>query len=144
MFWRKLHLTEVSRAGDKFCGQWHFDSVHKEWVGNLVWSAEVEDILEACKYKDGESKRTHSKAMSIGNITKLHDYVGCDTGTGNTVVSWSWVKNFFSFKVTFVTELVSTICHMLMVAYISVGISFFSTTTGDHRGPSNGLCAYRE
>ena len=91
--------------------------VNKEWVGNLVWSAEVEDILEACKYK---GKRTHSKAMSIGNITKLHDYVGCDTGTGNTAVSWSWVKKKFSFKVTFVTELVSTICHMLMVAYISV------------------------
>ena len=74
MFWRKLHLTEVSRAGDKFRGQWHFDSVNKEWVGNLVWSAEVEDILEACKYKDGESERTHSKAISVGNMTKLHDY----------------------------------------------------------------------
>jgi hypothetical protein len=34
-----------------------------------VRSAEVEDILEACKYKDGESERTHSKAMSIGDMT---------------------------------------------------------------------------
>ena len=67
-------LTEISRAGDKFCCQWHFDSVNKEWVGNPVQSAEVEDILEACKYKDGESKWTHSKAMSIGNMTKLYDY----------------------------------------------------------------------
>jgi hypothetical protein len=39
-----------------------------------VRSAEVEDILEACKYKDGESERTHSKAMSIGDMTKLYDY----------------------------------------------------------------------
>ena len=67
-------LTEISRAGDKFCGQWHFDSVNKEWIGNPVWSTEVEDILEACKYKDGESKQTHSKAMSVGDMTKLHDY----------------------------------------------------------------------
>ena len=74
MFWRKLHLTEVSRTGDKFHGQWHFDLVNKEWVGNLVQSAEVEDILETCKYKDGESERTHSKAISVGNMTKLHDY----------------------------------------------------------------------
>jgi hypothetical protein len=67
-------LTEVSRAGDKFRGHWHFDSVNKEWVGNPVRSAEVEDILEACKYKDGESERTHSKAMSIGDMTKIYDY----------------------------------------------------------------------
>ena len=31
-------------------------------------------MLEACKYKDGESERTHSKAMSIGDMTKLYDY----------------------------------------------------------------------
>jgi hypothetical protein len=34
----------------------------------------VDDILEACKYKDGESERTHSKAISIGDMTKLYDY----------------------------------------------------------------------
>jgi hypothetical protein len=34
----------------------------------------VEDILEACKYKDGESERTHSKAMSVGDMIKLYDY----------------------------------------------------------------------
>ena len=67
-------LTEVSRAGDKFRGQWHFDSVNKEWVGNPVRSAEVSDMLEACKYKDGESERTHSKAMSIGDMTKIYNY----------------------------------------------------------------------
>ena len=64
----------ISRAGDKFRGQWHFDSVNGEWVGNPVRSAEVCDILEACKYKDGESERHHSKAMSIGDMTKLHEY----------------------------------------------------------------------
>ena len=61
-------------AGDKFCGQWHFDLVNNEWVGNPVRSAEVEDILEACKYKDGESERTHSKAMSVDDMTKLYNY----------------------------------------------------------------------
>jgi hypothetical protein len=34
----------------------------------------VDDILEACKYKDGESERTHSKAMSVGDMTRLYDY----------------------------------------------------------------------
>ena len=67
-------LTEVSRAGDKFRGQWHFDSVNKEWVGNPVRSAEVSDILEACKYKDRESERTHSKAMSIDDMTNIYNY----------------------------------------------------------------------
>ena len=69
-------LVEVMelRAGDKFRGQWHFDSVNKEWVGNPVRSAEVSDILEACKYKDGESERTYSKAMSIGDMTALYNY----------------------------------------------------------------------
>ncbi|KAF8807159.1 hypothetical protein BYT27DRAFT_7255803 [Phlegmacium glaucopus] len=40
-------------AGDKFHGHWHFDTVNKEWIGNPVCSAEVGDILEACKYKNG-------------------------------------------------------------------------------------------
>ena len=31
-------------------------------------------MLEACKYKDGESERTHSKAMSIGDMKKIYDY----------------------------------------------------------------------
>jgi hypothetical protein len=69
-----ISLTEVLRAGDKFRVQWHFDGVNKEWVGNPVRSAEVSDMHEACKYKDGESERNHSKAMSIGDMKKIYDY----------------------------------------------------------------------
>ena len=34
----------------------------------------MSDMLEACKYKDGESERTHLKAMSIGDMTKIYNY----------------------------------------------------------------------
>jgi antirestriction protein len=47
--------------------------VKKEWVGNPAKSAAVEDMLEACKNKDGEGERKHSRAMSIEDMQKLHD-----------------------------------------------------------------------
>ena len=31
-------------------------------------------MLEACKNKDGEADRTHSRAMSIQDMQKLYDY----------------------------------------------------------------------
>ena len=94
-------LTEISRAGNKFCGQWHFDPVNIEWVGNPVWSAEVEDILKACKYKDGESERTHSKAMSIGDMTKLHDYATSQClSLKISVVQWGFFLLFVALAST--------------------------------------------
>ncbi|KIM44296.1 hypothetical protein M413DRAFT_25722 [Hebeloma cylindrosporum] len=59
--------------GDKYRGRWRYDEVNKEWVGNPVRSAVVEDMLEACKNKDGESERRHSRAISIEDMKKLHD-----------------------------------------------------------------------
>jgi hypothetical protein len=47
--------------------------VKKEWVGNPARSATVEDMLEACKNKDGEGERRHSRAMSIEDMQKLHN-----------------------------------------------------------------------
>ncbi|KAF8167130.1 hypothetical protein B0H34DRAFT_739725 [Crassisporium funariophilum] len=58
-------------AGDKFRGRWRFDNVLNEWVGSPVRSAEVEDMLEACKNKDGEGERKHSRAMSIDDMQKF-------------------------------------------------------------------------
>jgi hypothetical protein len=47
--------------------------VRKEWVGNPARSATVEDMLEACKNKDGEGERRHSRAMSIEDMQKLYN-----------------------------------------------------------------------
>jgi antirestriction protein len=45
----------------------------KEWVGNPVRSAAVEDMLEACKNKDGKGEQRHSRAMSIEDMQNLHN-----------------------------------------------------------------------
>ena len=44
-----------------------------EWVGNPARSATVEDMLEACKNKDGEGERRHSRAISIEDMQKLYN-----------------------------------------------------------------------
>ena len=61
------------RQGDKYRGRWRYDDVRKEWVGNPARSAAVEDMLEACKNKDGEGERRHSRAISIEDMKKLHN-----------------------------------------------------------------------
>ena len=61
------------RQGDKYRGRWKYDDAKKEWVGNPAKSATVEDMLDACKNKDGEGERKHSRAISIEDMHKLHD-----------------------------------------------------------------------
>ncbi|KAH9475673.1 hypothetical protein JR316_0011232 [Psilocybe cubensis] len=63
------HYDQMS--GDKYRGKWHFDVHSKEWVGNPVRSAEVEDQVAACKQKDGEGERKHSRAISIQDMQYL-------------------------------------------------------------------------
>ena len=46
----------IFRQGDKYRGRWKYDDVKKEWVGNPAKSAAVEDMLDTCKNKDGESE----------------------------------------------------------------------------------------
>jgi hypothetical protein len=65
--------VHIFRQGDKYRGRWRFDDVKKEWVGNPARSATVEDMLEACKNKDGEGERRHSRAMSIEDMKKLYN-----------------------------------------------------------------------
>ncbi|KAF8956169.1 hypothetical protein BDZ97DRAFT_1708433 [Flammula alnicola] len=62
-------------AGDKYRGLWRYDEIRQEWLGNPVRSAEVEDMLEACKNKDGEGERTHSRAMTIQDMKRLYEYI---------------------------------------------------------------------
>ena len=61
------------RQGDKYRDRWRYDEVKKEWVGNPAKSAAVEDMLDACKNKDGEGDRKHSRAISIEDMRKLHN-----------------------------------------------------------------------
>ena len=63
----------VFRQGDKYRDRWKYDRIKKEWVGNPAKSAAVEDMLDACKNKDGEGERKHSRAMSIEDMRKLHN-----------------------------------------------------------------------
>ncbi|KAF4613695.1 hypothetical protein D9613_008208 [Agrocybe pediades] len=58
--------------GDKYRGRWRYDDAKKEWTGNPVDSAAVEDMMDACKNKDGESERKHSRAISIEDMGKLY------------------------------------------------------------------------
>jgi hypothetical protein len=61
------------RQGDKYRDRWKYDDARNEWVGNPAKSATVEDMLDACKNKDGESERKHSRALSIEDMKKLRD-----------------------------------------------------------------------
>lgn len=45
----------------------------KEWVGNPAKSVAVEDMLDACKNKDGKGEWRHSRAMSFEDMQKLHN-----------------------------------------------------------------------
>jgi hypothetical protein len=65
--------VHIFRQGDKYRGRWRYDDLKTEWVGNPARSATVEDMLEACKNKDGEGERRHSRAMSIEDMQKLHN-----------------------------------------------------------------------
>ena len=46
----------------------------QRWEGNPTCSAEVEDMLEACKNKDGEGERNHSRAMSLADMQAMFTY----------------------------------------------------------------------
>ncbi|PPR07279.1 hypothetical protein CVT26_012439 [Gymnopilus dilepis] len=57
-----------------FRGPWDYDEATKKCKGNPARAPVVEDMLKACKNKDGESERRHSRAMSIEDMRRLHDY----------------------------------------------------------------------
>ena len=63
-----------TRDGDKFHGRWMQDATTKEWIGNPARSGEVEDMLTACKNKDGEGERKHSRAITIQDMEALYEY----------------------------------------------------------------------
>ena len=45
-----------------------------DWTGNPARSGEVEDMLSACKNKDGEGERKHSRAMTIQDMEAFYEY----------------------------------------------------------------------
>lgn len=44
------------------------------WTGNPTRSGEVEDMLSACKNKDGEGERKHSRAITIQDMEALYEH----------------------------------------------------------------------
>lgn len=66
-----MTYIHCDRNGDKFRGRWHYDDKSKQWMGNPVLCAEVDDMYEACKNKDGEGERHHSRAISLDDMKKL-------------------------------------------------------------------------
>lgn len=53
-------------------GDWHFDEIRQEWLGNPCDSAQVNDMLEAIKRKGGEAERNHSRPMSIQIMEQVY------------------------------------------------------------------------
>lgn len=53
-------------------GDWHFNEIKKEWLGNPCDSVQVNDMLEAIKQKGGEAECTHSHPMSIQIMEKIY------------------------------------------------------------------------
>ena len=66
--------SQKERANDTYRGRWRFNETCQRWEGNPTRSAEVEDMLEACKNKDGEGERNHSRAMSLGDMQAMFAY----------------------------------------------------------------------
>lgn len=66
-----MTYIHCDRNGDKFRGRWHYDDKSKQWMGNPVLCAEVDDMYEACKNKDGEGEFHHSRAISLDDMKKL-------------------------------------------------------------------------
>ncbi|KAK7028811.1 hypothetical protein VNI00_014824 [Paramarasmius palmivorus] len=60
--------------GDTYRGPWREDRDKKIWVGNPTNAALVQDMVKACKNKDGETERTHSKAMSFEDMVALYEW----------------------------------------------------------------------
>ncbi|KAH7871951.1 uncharacterized protein C8R40DRAFT_1273810 [Lentinula edodes] len=68
----KYHYTHLN--GDKYRGAWRYNEALQEWVGNPCDSAQVGDLHEGCKRKDGEAERRHSTPASIIIMQRLYAF----------------------------------------------------------------------
>ncbi|KAJ7590499.1 hypothetical protein C8J56DRAFT_1046766 [Mycena floridula] len=71
--------------GDKYRGRWDADRC----LGNPADSADVEDMLEACKNKGNEDDRNHSRAMTVAQMEALLAFTEAFCTTGFTI----WTRN---------------------------------------------------
>lgn len=71
--WGRLTLI-FNRNGDKYRGAWRYNEALQEWVGNPCDSAQVGDLHEGCKRKDGEAERRHSTPASIIIMQRLYAF----------------------------------------------------------------------
>ncbi|KAJ4475118.1 hypothetical protein C8R41DRAFT_869964 [Lentinula lateritia] len=68
----KYYYTHLN--GDKYRGPWRYDGAQREWVGNPCDAAQVADLHDGCKRKDGEAERHHSMPASIIVMERLYAY----------------------------------------------------------------------
>ncbi|KAK7035306.1 hypothetical protein VNI00_012073 [Paramarasmius palmivorus] len=60
--------------GDTYRGPWREDKDKKKWVRNLMNSGLVQDMMKACKNKDGETEWNHSQVMSYEAMEELYKW----------------------------------------------------------------------
>ncbi|KAJ7585443.1 hypothetical protein C8J56DRAFT_1087359, partial [Mycena floridula] len=85
-------------------------------TGNPADSAEVEDMLEACKNKGNEDDRHHSRAMTIRDMEILMAYTeammqeAAAKGNMDEVGQWLWFRAFITTGFTLWTRNCETTC----------------------------------
>ncbi|KAJ3924813.1 MAG: hypothetical protein NXY57DRAFT_1044624, partial [Lentinula lateritia] len=109
----KYHYTHLE--GNKYRGDWRYDEGNKQWIGNPCNAAEVVDLMEGCKRKDGESERHHSKPASIIIMERLYAH------------SISVCPN--DYPVLDAKSLAFKISHLRFRAYSSLGFTIWTRNT---------------
>ncbi|KIJ06860.1 hypothetical protein PAXINDRAFT_19939 [Paxillus involutus ATCC 200175] len=62
-------FKDMWENSDTYHGKWHLDVVKQQWEGNLVESAEVEDILKSLKHKTNSEDGTENMPSWCRRIT---------------------------------------------------------------------------
>ncbi|THU92314.1 hypothetical protein K435DRAFT_862637 [Dendrothele bispora CBS 962.96] len=106
----KYHYDQMCEG--KYRGRWREDRERNEWVGNPTSSPLVTDMLAACKNKDGETERKHSRAMSIEDMTNIF--------------LWSWNICPDNSPVTTTQERALKTEHLFFRAFISVAFTLWT------------------
>ncbi|THU93512.1 hypothetical protein K435DRAFT_861432 [Dendrothele bispora CBS 962.96] len=106
----KYHFDQMCEG--KYRGQWKEDRESGEWVGNPTSSALVSDMLTACKNKDGEAERKHSRAMTVEDMV--------------TLFFWSWNICPDDAPVTTIEERMLKTEHLFFRAFTSTAFTLWT------------------
>ncbi|THU95692.1 hypothetical protein K435DRAFT_665894 [Dendrothele bispora CBS 962.96] len=102
--WKKYY-DDLGGEGEYRDRKFEFDRETKKFVGNPTETPLVKDMLDACKNKDGESDRKHSRPMSFDDMS--------------TLFKWSWSICPDDAPIQTADELKVKTRHLSFRAYIS-------------------------